>query len=446
MVTIDVVRGDITRFEADAIVNAANSGLLGGGGVDGAIHRVGGPAVLAECRRLRETTLPGGLPAGDAVATTAGNLPARWVIHTVGPVYSAAEDRSAVLRSAYTRSLAVADELGARTVAFPLVSAGVYGWPHADAVHQAVSAVRSASTSVRRVTFVAFGDAMADLLRRELSPLVAVEELATRLGSARPTVLLDVRWALGDPHGHDHFLRGHLPGARFVDLDTELAAPPTPELGRHPLPAAADLQASARRWGIDDGDVVVVYDATGNTAAARAWWLLRWAGIADVRMLDGGLQAWTAAGYPLEEGPGVPVAAGTVVLGSGHLPTVTIDEVADLARDGIVLDARAAERYRGEVEPVDPRAGHIPGARSAPTTENLDGAGRFADAATLRRRFAELGADGSVPVAAYCGSGVNATHEVAALAIAGIEAALFPGSWSQWSGDPARPAATGPNP
>ncbi|MFD4182090.1 sulfurtransferase [Rhodococcus sp. NPDC058514] len=287
---------------------------------------------------------------------------------------------------------------------------------------------------------------MAELLRRELGVLVTAEELAARLGAARPPVLLDVRWALGDPNGREHFLAGHIPGARFVDLETELAAPPAPELGRHPLPGIADLQACARRWGIDDGDAVVVYDATGNTAAARAWWLLRWAGVADVRMLDGGLSAWTSAGLVLESGAGQSAPGGNVVLTIGHLPTVTADEAGELAADGVLLDARAGERYRGEAEPVDPRAGHIPGARSAPTTENLDGTGRFVDTEALRLRFARLGADGSTPVAVYCGSGVNAAHQVAALAIAGTEAALYPGSWSQWSSDPARPAATGPTP
>ncbi len=166
--TIDVVRGDITNVAVDAIVNAANSGLLGGGGVDGAIHRAGGPDILAECRQLRATSLRDGLPTGDAVATTAGRLPARWVIHTVGPVYSTTEDRSALLRSAYTRSLAVADSLGAQTVAFPLISAGVYGWPADDAVRQAVDAVRQAQTQVQTVTFVAFSGSMADLLMAEL--------------------------------------------------------------------------------------------------------------------------------------------------------------------------------------------------------------------------------------------------------------------------------------
>lgn len=154
-------RGDITEARVDAVVNAANSGLRGGGGVDGAIHRRGGPAILAECERLRATELPDGLPTGQAVATTAGNLPARWVIHTVGPVYTKREDRSALLASAYRESLRVADELGARTVAFPAVSAGIYGWPLDDAARIAVATVREvadAGTAVTEVRFVLFSD------------------------------------------------------------------------------------------------------------------------------------------------------------------------------------------------------------------------------------------------------------------------------------------------
>ncbi len=154
---MSIVEGDITGVKVDAIVNAANSSLLGGGGVDGAIHAAGGPEILAACRRLRETELPSGLPAGRAVATTAGKLPARWVIHTVGPVYTTREDRRPTLLSAYTESLRVADELGAASVAFPLLSAGAYGWPLQDAADAAVEAVRSATTSVEDVRFVAFG-------------------------------------------------------------------------------------------------------------------------------------------------------------------------------------------------------------------------------------------------------------------------------------------------
>lgn len=159
-VRIELLQGDVTAQDVDAIVNAANSSLLGGGGVDGAIHRKGGPAILEECRALRASRYPGGLPAGEAVATTAGDLPARWVIHTVGPVYDPGRrDLSGTLRSCYVRSLAVADELGARTVAFPLISAGAFGWPLEDAVRQALTALEAAGTAVEEARLVLFGDA-----------------------------------------------------------------------------------------------------------------------------------------------------------------------------------------------------------------------------------------------------------------------------------------------
>jgi O-acetyl-ADP-ribose deacetylase len=166
MTEIVLVRGDITRIEVDAVVNAANSSLLGGGGVDGAIHRRGGPAILAACRELRSSRYPDGLPTGQAVATTAGRLPARWVIHTVGPVYAKTEDRSALLASCYRESLAVADELGARTVAFPAVSAGVYRWPLDDAARIAVRTVRDTDTAVREARFVLFSDEVLDAFQR----------------------------------------------------------------------------------------------------------------------------------------------------------------------------------------------------------------------------------------------------------------------------------------
>ena len=289
--------------------------------------------------------------------------------------------------------------------------------------------------------------------------LVGTGQLRAELTGDEPPVLLDVRWALGDPHGLQHYLAGHLPSARFVDLDRELAGPATSHGGRHPLPPTAELQQSARAWGIHRGSRVVAYDNSGGVAAARAWWLLRWAGIADVRLLDGGLGAWSAAGHPLETGEPGPIPPGDVELTGGHLPTLDADAAADLARRGVLLDARAAERYRGEVEPIDPRAGHVPGAISAPTSENLTPSGTFRPAAELRARFRQLGllpdrdSDGDStataappPVGVYCGSGVTAAHEVAALAIAGVDAALFPGSWSAWSADPRRPAATGPAP
>ena len=278
-----------------------------------------------------------------------------------------------------------------------------------------------------------------------MGPLMDVPALESRLAAGRRTVLLDVRWALGDPHGREHYLEGHLPGAVFVDLATELAAPPTPARGRHPLPPASEFQASARRWGIRTGDVVVAYDNSGNTAAARAWWMLRSAGFPDVYLLDGGLAAWQDAGLVLESGPVDPVPGDVCFTGVG-MPAVDLAAAAAWAGSGILLDARAGERYRGEFEPVDPRAGHIPGALSAPTTENLDASGRFLPAAELRQRFEGLGISDEVPVAVYCGSGVTAAHEVAALEIAGFRAALYPGSFSEWANNPDLPVTTGPAP
>lgn len=289
--------------------------------------------------------------------------------------------------------------------------------------------------------------------------LVTAPTLAAELAGAEPPVLLDVRWALGDPDGLAHHLAGHLPGAVWVDLDTELAAPPDTTAGRHPLPTVADLQAAARRWGVRAGGTVVVYDATGGTAAARAWWLLRWGGHHRMRLLDGGLAAWTAAGGALVAGPTPDPPPGDVELSGGAMPTLDADGAAELARTGVLLDARAGARYRGDTEPVDPRPGHVPGARSAPTADNLTGDGRFSPAARLAERFAGLGATGaghstaesstavgSAAVGVYCGSGVTAAHEVAALASIGIRASLFPGSWSAWSADSRRPAAIGPDP
>jgi thiosulfate/3-mercaptopyruvate sulfurtransferase len=283
--------------------------------------------------------------------------------------------------------------------------------------------------------------------------LISADELHRKLAGAQgpAPAVLDVRHKLGDPHGRDHYVERRIPGSVYVDLDEDLAAPPSPAHGRHPLPRPEDFQAAARRWGLHRGQSVVVLDDNGGLAAARAWWLLRWAGHEDVRLLDGGLAAWAAAGHPVHgaQDPIPEPEPGDIELGAGHMPTVDIDEAAAFAkRGGVLLDARAGERYRGETEPIDPRAGHIPGALSAPTTENLREDGLFRDAAWLRERFAALGADVEAgrrgAVAAYCGSGVTAAHQVAALAVAGVDAALYPGSWSQWSNHPDRPVATGP--
>ena len=284
-----------------------------------------------------------------------------------------------------------------------------------------------------------------------MAPLISAARLAELLahqGEPGHPVVLDVRWRLGGPPGREDYARAHLPGAVFVDLDTELAAPPGAG-GRHPLPDPAALQGVLRRAGISDGSTVVAYDDGDGAPAARAWWLLRWAGMpADqVSVLDGGYPAWVDAGLPVSDEPPVPVT-GDLVVRPGGMPVLDADSAAQLAADGVLLDARAPARYRGEVEPVDPRAGHIPGARNAPAGAQQGADGRWLPPAALAERFAALGVDASTPVGAYCGSGVTASALVLALEQAGIRspeapAALYAGSWSHWCTDPDRPVATG---
>jgi thiosulfate/3-mercaptopyruvate sulfurtransferase len=270
--------------------------------------------------------------------------------------------------------------------------------------------------------------------------LITAAGLAGLLESGQPVRLLDVRWQLGGPPGRSEYRAGHLPGAVYVDLETELAAPASPAEGRHPLPDLDRLQEAARRWGLHAGDTVVVYDDSNGLAAARAWWLLRWASVARALLLDGGLGAWRASGGALDVDDVRPVA-GDIDLVGGGLPVMTADEAGQLATSGALLDARSGERYRGEVEPIDRVAGHIPGAISAPTTENLTAAGTFRPVAELTERFATLGVSRYSEVGVYCGSGVTAAHEIAALAVAGYDAKLYSGSWSQWINLPGRPIA-----
>ncbi|WP_330299018.1 sulfurtransferase [Streptomyces sp. NBC_00503] len=274
------------------------------------------------------------------------------------------------------------------------------------------------------------------------SPVLSAAALKAELSGPRPPVLLDVRWQLGGPNQRPAYEAGHLPGAVYVDLDAELAGP-AGEGGRHPLPDPEEFGAVMRRAGVSADTPVVVYDGGQGWAAARAWWLLRWTGHARVRVLDGGLAAWTAGGGSLLTEV-TPVERGDFKPNPGAIGLLDADGAAALARTGLLLDARAGERYRGEVEPIDPVGGHIPGAVSAPTTENVGPDGLFLTADALRARFAELGADAAgAQVGVYCGSGVSGAHEVLALAAAGIPAALYAGSWSHWSADPARPVAVG---
>jgi thiosulfate/3-mercaptopyruvate sulfurtransferase len=253
--------------------------------------------------------------------------------------------------------------------------------------------------------------------------------------------LLDVRWDVAAGPAPHEFRAGHLAGAAFVDLDHDLAGPPG-ALGRHPLPDPDRFAAAMRRAGVSHTRRVVVYDASAGAAAARAWWLLRYHGHDSVRLLDGGLAAWIAAGHPLQRGP-AEIEPGDFVSRPGGMPLLDAESAASLARTGVLLDARVPERFRGRHEPIDPVAGHIPGARNRPASENLEPSGRFRPPQELRRAFEELGVAAGMRVGAYCGSGVTAAHEVLALELAGFPAALYVGSWSEWITDPARPVATG---
>jgi thiosulfate/3-mercaptopyruvate sulfurtransferase len=268
--------------------------------------------------------------------------------------------------------------------------------------------------------------------------LITVDELPAALAAGAQ--LLDVRWRLGERAGagFDRYLQGHLPDARFLDLEAVLTGPTTdPTLGRHPLPDIDQLGAGLGALGIDPALPVVVYDEPGSFAAGRAWWVLRWAGL-GVRVLDGGITSWVAAGnqletYEPEADFGMPLA-----LTAGHLPTLDADEVA--AFDGTLIDVRAPERYRGEVEPIDPKAGHIPGAVNRPVGGYWTVEGTVPGDDELR---ALLALPEGTPVAVYCGSGVSAAQVVLALASLGVDAALYPPSWSGWSADPSRPVAVG---
>ncbi|WP_432987022.1 sulfurtransferase [Dactylosporangium sp. CA-233914] len=263
--------------------------------------------------------------------------------------------------------------------------------------------------------------------------ILDVAALAELVRSAQPLTMLDVRWSLAKD-GRAAYSLGHLPGAVFADLDEDLCGPPG-DGGRHPLPDPAALEATLRRLGVRAGHPVVVYDAGGagpTGAAARAWWTLRWAGVPDVRVLDGGFAAWVAAGLSVTTDPVEP-DEGDITVIPGGMPVWTERDASDPANT--LLDARVGARYRGETEPVDRVAGHIPGARNLPAAETVDERGLLKPIDVQGDR-----------VGAYCGSGVTAAQLVLALHEQGVPAALYVGSWSHWITDPGRPVATGEEP
>jgi thiosulfate/3-mercaptopyruvate sulfurtransferase len=277
-----------------------------------------------------------------------------------------------------------------------------------------------------------------------MDPLVSTSWLAEHLDDPA-VVLCDVRWYLKGKVGRDEYQRGHIPGAQFVDLDRDLSAPGQGGPGRHPLPSAEQLAQALARLGVTRESIVVGYDDAGGAIAARLWWLLDYVGHPGGRVLDGGIDAWIAEGRPLETAIASRPPAAALALAPRPGRVVDANAVERLRHAGaVLLDARARERYQGAVEPVDARAGHIPGAKNAPHAQNLDATGRFLPPAELRQRYGALGALDAETVVAYCGSGVTACHAILALTRLGKEdALLYEGSWSDWARDPARPAATG---
>jgi thiosulfate/3-mercaptopyruvate sulfurtransferase len=270
--------------------------------------------------------------------------------------------------------------------------------------------------------------------------LITADELARLLDTGTPVALLDVI----DELGAAPEARPKIPGALSVHLATDFSAKPTPTSGRRPLPDIAELQSKARAWGIGRDSVVVAYDHSNGAQASRAWWTLRWAGLTTVRVLDGGFAAWTAVDGAASNHIATQAArAGDVVLTAGGMPTIDANEAAALAKLSKLLDARPRAAYVGE--PGKAGTGHIPGAVHAAAGDNIAD-GKFKPSDELRARFSSLGADGSAKVGVYCGSGNAAAHAIAAMSAAGLEPALYVGSWSAWSADPSRPVATRPEP
>jgi thiosulfate/3-mercaptopyruvate sulfurtransferase len=270
--------------------------------------------------------------------------------------------------------------------------------------------------------------------------LITVDELVRLLDTQHAVVLLDVI----DEQGAAREDRPKIPGSLSVYLATDFSSKPTLASGRRPLPDLLEFQSKARAWGISSDSIVVVYDNSGGAQASRAWWTLRWAGLANVRVLDGGHGAWTGAKRLSSNHIATQAAyAGDVVLTTGGMPTIGAEEAAALARQSKLLDARPWTAYVGD--PDKGGTGHIPGAIHASSGDNIAD-GKFKSSDELFARFARLGADEPTQIGVYCGSGNAAAHAIAAMCAVGLEAALYVGSWSAWSADPSRPVATGPEP
>ncbi len=274
--------------------------------------------------------------------------------------------------------------------------------------------------------------------------LMTATELAALIDARDPVTILDVRWRVDQPDGRAVYLQGHLPGAVYVSLEDELSDHTIAGRGRHPLVSGGSLEVAARKWGIRQDGLVVVYDDWNRAGSARAWWVLTAAGLENVRILDGGLSAWLSAGRSLDTGPVDPQPGNVTVphgdLYAGSRATLTAEQIGAVT----LLDARAPERFRGDVEPLDPVAGHIPGAKNLPSVTVLADDGTFVGDDALTQLLSGRGIDYDGGVGVYCGSGVTAAVTVAALAATGREAALYPGSWSEWCSDPARAVGRGP--
>lgn len=284
---------------------------------------------------------------------------------------------------------------------------------------------------------------MADDIRK--SVLLTPGELQALRETGQDVIVLAVH-SINPYTGEPSFKGTRIEGAIDTQVYTDFQSPATVERGQRPLPDISALEQKARRWGLRKESTIVVYDGDRSMTAARAWWVLKWAGLPDVRVLDGGFLAWNAAGLPVTAAEAAPVPS-KIELSAGNMPELDADGSLKLAADGVLLDARIRPNYIGGVaKEGEPPRGHIPRAVSAPAPDNVTDYGNFTDSATLREMYRALGVDSSKAVGVYCGAGMSAAHSVLALAAIGVEASMYPGSWSAWVSDPSRPVIVGADP